>query len=144
MEWLGNNECCKQIYHTLRLYAPDNEKILLDFNPVRMSSLYSPSWEDWHCYPAPLRIYRQDYEHLIVYFNKIFPLKDAFSGETKSYLDICFDNWIEKNDWYALIKEIQKDIPLFTDDEIRFYSKFTEWLNEALDHTDVIVVEGNL
>lgn len=60
MIWLKSSEYQKQKYLELRLYAPKNEKIVLDFNPLKISDKpsWNPSWEEWHCYANPLRIYR--------------------------------------------------------------------------------------
>ena len=82
MMWLKPGDYKKQKYIELRLYAPESEKILLDFNPLKISEEpdWNPAWEEWHCYPTPLRIYKQDYELLIGYFNRIYPTQDAFDG----------------------------------------------------------------
>lgn len=146
MIWLNPSEYKKQRYKELRLYAPKDEKILLDFNPLRISHKpnWNPTWEEWHCYFAPLRIYKQDYEILIEYFNKIYPIKDAFDGTSESFFDVCFYNWIGKNDWKKIICEIEKDIDDLSNSEKLFFKNFLEWLNEALKYTTIIVVEGNL
>ena len=43
-------------------------------------------------------IYKQDYELLLGYFNKIYPVKDAFDGTLEPVFDVCFCNWIGKRD----------------------------------------------
>lgn len=146
MVWLEPEEYKKQRYKELRLYAPENEKILLDFNPLRISDepSWNPMWEEWHCYLSPLRIYKQDYELLIKYFNKIYPTKDAFDGTPEAVFDVCFYNWIGKDDWQKIIIEIEKDIDKFSDSERAFFLNFLEWVKEALKYTTIIVVEGNL
>lgn len=143
--WLNPNEYEKQEYKVLRLYAPEDEKILLDFNPLKVSYDYdwNPQWEEWHCYLRPLRIYKQDYERLFVYFNKVFPPRYNANGTPNPIIDVCFTNFIEKEDWDKLIDEINKDMESFNDDEKRFFEDFTNWVKEALKHTSVIVVEGN-
>ena len=82
MAWLNLNSYERQEYVELRLNAPKAEKILLEFNPLKISDTpdWNPAWEEWHCYRNPLRIYQQDYEILVDYFNKIYPIKDAFDG----------------------------------------------------------------
>lgn len=146
MIWLKPSDYRKQKYIELRLYAPQNEKILLDFNPLKMSEEpdWNPAWEEWHCYAAPLRIYKQDYELLIDYFNKIYPIKDAFDGTLESVFDVCFYNWIGKNDWFKIIYEIEQELESISDDKKPFFIDFVEWLREALNYTSIIVVEGNL
>lgn len=37
MEWLNDNEMDKQKFIVLRLYAPEDELVLLDFYPLRES-----------------------------------------------------------------------------------------------------------
>lgn len=146
MIWLQPSDYKKQQYIKLRLYAPNKEKILLDFNPLKISNDagWKPEWEDWHCYAAPLRIYMQDYELLLEYFNRVYPIKDAYSGTVEPAFDACFYNWIEKDDWLKIISEIEQDLGNISDNEKPFFIAFLEWLREALNHTSVIVVEGNL
>lgn len=146
MIWLQPSDYKKQQYINLRLYAPNKEKILLDFNPLKISADagWKPEWEDWHCYAAPLRIYMQDYELLLEYFNRVYPIKDAYGGTVEPAFDVCFYNWIEKDDWLKIISEIEQDLGNISDNEKPFFIAFLEWLREALNHTSVIVVEGNL
>ena len=108
-----------------------------------MHTVY-PMWEEWHCYRSPLRIYKQDYELLVDYINKIYPVLDAFDGTLVQKFDVCFDNWIGKSDWIRIIFEIEKDLKSVLDGERTFLTEFLEWLKEALKHTSIIVVEGNL
>lgn len=146
MVWLGFDETEKQRYIELRLYAPRDEKILLDFNPLKKSQVpnWNPMPEEWHCYRTPLRIYKQDYKLLLNYFDKIYPTKDAFDGTPEPVFDLCFYNWIGIEDWKTIINEIKQDIENHSDNEKEFLSSFLEWLSEALKHTNIIVVEGNL
>lgn len=145
MIWLEPKEFSKQKYTVLRLLAPRNEKILLDFNPLRISDEpnWNPKWEEWHCYATPLTIYKQDYELLLGYFNKIYPIKDAFSGESEPVFDVCFDNWIGKDDWNRIISVIEQDFESVSEDKKPFITAFLDWVKEALNHTSIIVVEGN-
>lgn len=146
MIWLNPSDYKKQSYTELRLYAPKNEKILLDFNPLKISDEpdWNPEWEEWHCYATPLRIYKQDYELLLEYFDKIYPTKDAFDGSYEQTFDVCFSNWIGKDDWLKIICEIEKDIKDISDEEKPFFIAFINWIKQALNNTDIIVVEGNL
>ena len=145
MVWLDPNEFNKQKYLELRLYASKKECIWLEFNPLKMSdaSDWNPKWEEWHCYANPLRIYQQDFERLLQYFDKIYPIKDAFTGTDESAFDVCFDNWIGKEDWLKLINEIEADLECFTVDEKQFFTDFLGWTKTALENTSIIVVEGN-
>lgn len=146
MVWLNPNGYEGQEYVELRLNAPKGEKIFLEFNPLKISDTpdWNPMWEEWHCYSSPLRIYKQDYELLVDYFNKIYPIKDAFDGTLEQAFDVCFDNWIGKSDWQRIILEIEQDLNRIFDGKKLFLWNFLEWLKEALKHTSVIVVEGNL
>ena len=145
MIWLKPSEYRKQEYIELRLYAPKSEKILLDFNPLKLSDEpdWNPAWEEWHCYHTPLRIYKQDYELLVDYFNRIYPIKDAFDGTFEPFFDVTNDNWIGKDDWFKVISEIEQDLDSISDDKKLFFIDFLEWVKEALNYTSIIVVEGN-
>ena len=133
MVWLNPNGYKGQTYVELRLNAPKSEKIFLEFNPLKISDTpnWNPMWEEWHCYSSPLRIYKQDYEQLIEYFNKVYPVRDAFSGTLEQAFDACFDNWIGERD-------------RISDEERTFFMGFLNWLKEALKYSSIIVVEGNL
>lgn len=146
MIWLKPSDYRKQKVIKLRLYAPKTEKIVLHFNPLKICDNpdWNPTWEEWHCYAAPLLIYRQDYELLLDYFNKIYPTKDALNGTLHSTFDVCFDNWIGKEDWLKIIFEIEQDLENISDDKRNFLKAFLEWLREALNNTSIIVIEGNL
>ena len=144
--WLNSSSAGKQNYLELRLNALKGERILLDFNPLKTSDIpnWEAKWKDWHCYNNPLRVYFQDYEFLLSYFKGIYPFVDASNGSLRQELDVCFDNWIEKNDWLKIINEIENNLEHISDSERKFLSDFIEWLKEALKHTTIIVVEGNL
>ena len=146
MVWLNSSSAGKQNYLELRLNAPKGERILLDFNPLKTSDISNceAKWKDWHCYNNSLRIYLQDYEILLPYFKKIYPFVDASDGTLRQELDLCFDNWIEKNNWLKIIDEIENNLEHVSDSERKFLSDFIKWLEEALKHTTIIVVEGNL
>lgn len=146
MVWLNPDDYKSQEYVELRLNAPKSEKICLDFNPLKMSSEpdWNPMWEEWHCYCSPLRIYRQDYELLLDYFNKIYPVKDAFDGTLEPVFDVCFCNWIGKRDWHRIIDEIERDLNSVSNGKRGLFMDFLAWVKRALKHTSVIIVEGNL
>ncbi len=101
-------------------------------------------WEEWHCYISPLRIYKQDYELLLDYFNKIYPTKDAFDGTLEPAFNVCFCNWIGKSDWHRIIDEIERDLSRVSNGKEGLLTGFLAWVKKALKHTSVIIVEGNL
>jgi len=105
---------------------------------------WNPAWEEWHCYAAPLRIYRQDYALLLKYFNSIYPTRDAFDGTEETSFDVCFGNWIGRDDWLNIISAIEQDLEGFPEDKRTFFTGFLEWVREALSHSPILVVEGNL
>ena len=145
MIWLEPSEYRKQEHIELRLYAPKREKVLLCFNPLKLSneSDWNPAWEEWHCYRTPLRIYKQDYKFLVDYFNRIYPIKDAFDRTPESFFDVTNDNWIGKEDWIRIISGIEQDLDSISDDKKQFFTDFLQWVKEALNYTSIIVVEGN-
>lgn len=146
MVWLHPNDYKSQEYVELRFSAPETERICLEFNPLRMSydPDWNPGWEEWHCYSSPLRIYKQDYELLLGYFDRIYPIKDAFDGTPEPVFDVCFYNWIGKSDWFRLIEEIERDLNCTDNGRKAFLTDFLAWVKKSLKHTSVIVVEGNL
>lgn len=145
MIWLDPDEYLNQKYIELRIYAPKSEAVYLDFNPLKISnkSDWNPLWEEWHCYSSPLRIYKQDYNLLLKYFNKIYPTKDAIDNSISLSFDICSDNWIKKSDWQIIVDEIENDNDLVCENEKKFFLDFLNWIKTALTYTTVIVVEGN-
>lgn len=147
MEWLSMHQVHAQKQMHLRLYAKPSEVICLTFQPLKMEGIpdWNPQWEEWHCYPAPLVVYLSDYETLLKkYFDKMYPTKDAFDGTAQTHFDLCFDNWLGTNDWNLVILAIENDLAQYESDEKHFYQSFLHWLKEALQHTKIIVVEGNL
>ena len=146
MVWLNPADYKKQEYMKLRLNAPLGEHIRLDFNPLKISEIadVSPSWKDWHCYRNPLRVYSPDFDILVSYFNEVYPIIDASDNTDRDSFDVCFDNWIKKNYWIKIIHNIEADLINFSKEEKEFLNIFITWIKEALQHTSVIVVEGNL
>lgn len=127
-----------------RLYANQKEKICITFLPLKRTD-NALQWEDWHCYHSILRIYWEDYQKLVsVYFDRIFPLKDPVSKEVQEEFDPCFDNWIGKTDFEQWMAYIKEDVPQKNKQEQEFLKQVLNWVMCALEHTDVIVVEGNL
>ncbi len=146
MEWLNSDEIDKQKYLVLRLYSLEDELVLLDFYPLRESD--EPNWdpmpEDWINYSEPLRIYKQDYTRLLLeYFAVIYPTKDAFDGTSSPEFDVCFDNWIGKDDWNRILDEIENHLDEHDQKERDFLNAFIRWIKEVLKYTNIIVVLGN-
>lgn len=127
----------------LRLYSKANERIRLMFCPLKMMDR-DPEWEDWNSYKFPLEIYITDYDKLLIpYFNRLFPVSDPISAENQEYFDVCFDNWIGRSDWIRFMDMIKNDLEQKSEDEKTFYMKLSDWIDTALEETDVIVVVGN-
>ncbi|MBS6127470.1 MAG: hypothetical protein KH759_02300 [Veillonella sp.] len=101
---------------------------------------HEPSWKDWHCYRKPLRVYSPDFDVLVSYFNKVYSIIDASDNTERD----CFDNWIKRNDWIKIVHNIEVDLINYSKVEQDFLKTFIDWIKEALQHTSVIVVEGNL
>jgi len=120
MVWLNSRDYQKQEYMELRLNSPLYENIRLDFNPLKISDVsgQEPSWKDWHCYRNPLRVYSPDFDILVSYFNQVYPI--------------------------IVIHNIEVDLINFSKEEKEFLNTFIDWITDALQHTSVIVVEGNL
>ena len=146
MVWLNSVDYKNQEYMELRLNAPLYENIRLDFNPLKISdvSSHEPSSKDWHCYRKPLRVYSPDFDILVSYFNKAYPIIDASDNTERDSFDVCFDNWIKQDDWIKIIHNIEVDLINSSKVEQEFLKIFIAWIKEALQHTSVIVVEGNL
>ncbi len=58
--------------------------------------------------------------------------------------DSCFDNWIGKEDWERWILLVRDSLPSMTAEEANFLRSILEWIEMALTHTAVMVVESNL
>ena len=146
MVWLKPTDYKKQEYMELRLNAPFGEHIRLDFNPLHINDISnsSLSWKDWHCYRNPLRVYSPDFDILVSYFNQVYPIIDASDNTERDSFDVCFDNWIKQDDWIKIIHNIEVDLINSSKDEQEFLNTFIDWIKNALQHTPVIVVEGNL
>ncbi len=144
MIWLDPNDDKSQEYVELRLNAPKTEKICLEFNPLKMSCSpdWNPIWKERRRHTSPLRIYKQDYELLLGYFDKIYPVKDAFDRTLELAFDVCFYNWIGKSDWFRIIDEIERDLNRVHNGKKALLTDFLAWVKKALEHTPIIVVEG--
>ena len=127
----------------LRCYSKENEIILLEFSPCRNN--IDPQWEDWNYCADPLVVYDTDYTKLLLpYLNIVFPLVEPITGDLQERFDVCFDNWISKENWMKIIDAIKRDMDSFKENERFFYSKFCDWILNELKTVDIIVVWGNL
>lgn len=96
----------------LRLNAPISEHIRLDFNPLKITDISetSSSWKDWHCYRQPLRAYSPDFDILVSYFNKEYPIIEVSDNTERD----SFDNWIKQDDCIKIIHKIEADLINFS------------------------------
>jgi len=74
----------------------------------------------------------------------VYPIIDASDNTERDRFDVCFDNWIKKYYWIKIIHNIEVDLINLSKEEQEFLNIFIAWIKEALKHTSVIVVEGNL
>ena len=129
-----------------RCYSKTDEKVRLHFFPCKNTG-ENITWEEWHS-KNPLTVYSTDYSELLLeYICKIYPVKDPTNNEVVEYFDVCFDNWIGKEDWKKIIAEIKVKINRNNNPpakiEKEFYENFIEWIEKELQWADIIVVEGN-
>lgn len=128
----------------MRLYSENNEKIFLEFAPVRIPKSGDIMWEDWNYYNS-LRIFKTDYEMLFVPFaEKIFPVKDPDTDELQTYLDLCSPNWIGKSDIERLIKIIDESSKDKKSEERQFLKIITEYLQDCIKISNMVLIDGNL
>jgi len=145
--WLPIERWEEQTFFRLRYRtAMSGPRPLLTFQPVRLSGdpEWNPRWEEWHCYLFPLTIDIADHQRLLAgYFDRIFPTKDAFDGRPLPALDLCSCSWLGTEDWEALISAVRTGMGETSRRKKKFYDAFLRWLEAALTHTSIIVVEGN-
>lgn len=135
----------RQIDLTPRLYTQSGEKIHMAFLPLRPDCGNDPQWEDWNCYRSILTIGWPDCEQLLIpTLKQIFPVKDPTNGEVQEEFDLCFDNWIGKEDWERWILLVRDCLPSLSEKESAFLFSVLEWIEIALTYTTVMVVESNL
>lgn len=135
----------RQINLTPRLYTQSGEKIHLAFLPLRPDCENTLQWEDWNCYRSILTIGWPDCEQLLIpTLKQVFPVKDPTNGEVQEEFDSCFDNWIGKEDWERWILLVRDSLPSMTAEEANFLRSILEWIEMALTHTTVVIVESNL
>ena len=135
----------RQINLPPRLYTQIGEKIHMAFMPLRPDCGNDPQWEDWNCYRSILAIGWPDCEQLLIpTLKQIFPVKDPINGEVQEEFDLCFDNWIGKEDWERWILLVRDCLPSLSEKESAFLFSVLEWIETALTYTTVMVVESNL
>ena len=128
-----------------QLYTTKDEKIHLDFLPLRPGCKEDPQWEDWNCYHSILSIGWPGCQLLLIpILEQIFPVMDPTNGDVQEEFDSCFSNWIGKADWERWILLVRENLTNLTSEEAEFLRSILGWLETALNYTDVIVVESNL
>lgn len=138
--WNGQRPFC------LRLYSPPEEQVRLTFQPLKPSRdpNHDPAWEEWHCYLVPLSIGIRDYELLLKDpFAGMYPTRDPIDGTSEPAFDPRSSNWLGAEDWRKAIGAIRAGMEKAPRKRRKFYDTFLRWLEAALEHTDIIVVEGN-
>ena len=132
-------------YKELRCYSGKKEKICLGFLPCKDVPA-DWRWEDWHSCEEELLVYATDYENLLLrYLQPIFPIADPTDGKIQERLDLCSFNFIGKDAWEVIIKNIKNDlINISNCSEKGFYNEFVDWIETQLIWADIIVVDGNL
>lgn len=88
--------------------------------------------KNWHYYRDPLRVYSPDFDILVSYFNKVYPLIDASDNYERDSFDVYFDNWIKQDDWIKIIHNIEVDLINLRKDEQEFLKIYIAWIKEAL------------
>ena len=125
----------------LRCYADKKEKICLEFHPC-INTGENISWEEWHT-SDPLFIYATDYDMLLPYFRRFFPLINPTNDEKQETFDLCFSNWIGRDDWQRIIEHMKSNVPTKENESV-FFNQFLDWLETQLSWADMIVVDSNL
>lgn len=144
--WLPLERWEEQRAFWIGLKSREPKPVRLCFQPLRISGEpdWNPRWEEWHCYPFPLAVGLEDYRRLLAgYFDRVFPTKDAFDGRPMTALDPCSFNWLGAGDWRKIIEAVRGEMGEMPGRKRRFYDAFLRWLEAALTHTEIIVVEGN-
>ena len=127
----------------LLCYGNPKEKICLAFLPCKNTE-ENMRREEWHSNNY-LRVYASDYERLLPYFKKVFPLINPTNGEVQDFFDECWENWISVGDWEKIIAFMKNDISsIKNNDEILFFNQFISWIEKQIEWADIIVIEGNL
>lgn len=56
-----------------------------------------------------------------------------------------WDNWISREQWEEVIRQIESGMGFvrFDDTVFDFYTRFVAWIGDALGAEEMIVVEGN-
>lgn len=104
-------------------------------------------WEDAPEGEPPLILYEVDTENerlLIPTLGQIFPVKVPINGDVHEEFDFCFDNWIGKEDWERWMRLVRGSLTGMTAEESAFLLSILGWIETALTHTGVMVVESNL
>lgn len=116
----------------LRCFSAREEKVKLSFYPC------GPDAAQVDCFAGAgeaLMIYKTDYTNLLL----------SYLESEQEDFDVCRDNPIPAHAWNAIILRIEEDMSRihFDDTVFDFYSRLIRWVTEALEHSDMIMVEGN-
>lgn len=116
----------------LRCFSTPEEKIRLTFYSCDEKA--DPGDYYVTC-DHPLTVYKTDYTKLLL----------PYLQYAQPDFDECLDNWIPEGKWRGLIQQMEAgmDSVQFDDTVFDFYSKFIVWITKALEHDNMIVVEGN-
>lgn len=132
-------------HKVLRCYSTIDERILLDFYPLKNKGPDMSPADLCDFDGERLVVYQTDYDKLLIdYFKRVFPLLNPTDGEMQEDFDVCWDNWVSAESWNDIIANMQKDIcrPLPTN-ELGFYMDFIGWIKQQLTWADLIVIDGN-
>ncbi|SHM38806.1 hypothetical protein [Ruminococcus flavefaciens] len=149
-EWTfsSNDSDIKHKVTDIRLYSDDNEKIEIEFKPVRIYSQTDSTmqWEDWNFYDS-IYIYKTDYEKLIL--SSIRPLFPVTDPDPNGFgVQECFDltsiNFFGKDDWKKLIDNLAECIETSAEEEKEFYNAVIKYLTYFMEQSDWFCIEGNL
>lgn len=116
----------------LRCFSKPDELVWLRFYPSAADACPGDYYDT--C-ANPLTVYQTDYAKLLLPYLK---------GVQPDF-DVCWDNWISREQWDEVVRRIEGDMGniQFDDTVFDFYTGFVAWITEALKLEDVIVVEGN-
>ena len=138
----------------LKIY-PESEKLCdITFEPVNIylqgegehqpNEKYEPYFEEWHNYPEPLVIGCEEYERLLEkYLVMFYPSEDAYDHIPEAWLDEVGGGFLTASSYEQLIKGIGSDFDFYSEEECEFYGTFLNWLQKALETTDVVIMSSD-
>lgn len=116
----------------LRCFSKADEVICLNFYPSLADACPGDYYDTCG---DPLTVYETDYSRLLL------PYLRAVQPD----FDVCWDNWISREQWEEVVRQIERGMGLvrFDDTVFDFYTRFVAWIGEALRAEEMVVVEGN-